>query len=113
MPLNGQGKRVTIIVEEAEQWHHQQLATAIVEHIRAEGGAGTTVVRGVMGFGAHGTIHTARLVELSSNLPLVITWVDDDDTIARILPQITPMVGEGLITIEPVSIVLYRHRDDV
>lgn len=76
MALKGQGQRVTIIVEEAEQWHHQQLATAIVERIRAEGGAGATVVRGVMGFGVHGAIHTARLVEMSSNLPLVITWVD-------------------------------------
>jgi len=98
-------------VEEAEQWHHGQLVTAIVERIRVEGGAGATVVRGIMGFGAHGTIHTARLVELSSNLPLVITWVDSDEAVARILPLIASMVSEGLITVEPVEIVLYQHRD--
>ncbi len=111
MSLAGQAKRVTIVVEEAEQWHHQQLATAIVERIRAEGGAGATVVRGIMGFGSHGAIHTARLVELASNLPLVITWVDSDEAVRRILPIITPMISEGLITVEPVEVVLYHHRD--
>jgi PII-like signaling protein len=111
MTITGRGKRVVIVIEEAEQWKHEQLATAIVERIRAEGGAGATVVRGIMGFGAHGAIHTARLVELSSNLPLVIMWVDSDEAVERILPAITPMVHEGLVTVEPVDIVLYQHRD--
>jgi PII-like signaling protein len=112
MSLVGQGKRVIIAIEEAGQWHHQQLAAAIVERIRVEGGAGATVVRGIMGFGAHGRIHTAQLVELSSNLPLLIIWVDSEEAVTRILPLISPMVSEGLITVEPVDIVLYRHRDE-
>jgi len=113
MSLVGQGKRVVIAIEEADQWHHQQLAAAIVERIRAEGGAGATVVRGIMGFGAHGRIHTAQLVELSSNLPLLIVWVDSEEAVRRILPLITPMVSEGLITVEAVEIALYQHRDQV
>lgn len=105
MTTTGPGKRVVIVVEEVEQWQHEQLATALVERIRAEGGAGATVVRGIMGFGAHGAIHTAHLVELSSNLPLMIMWVDSDEAVERILPLITPMVYEGLITVEPVECV--------
>lgn len=111
MALVGQGKRVIIAIDEADQWHHQQLAAALIERIRAEGGAGATVIRGMMGFGAHGRIHTTRLVELSSDLPLLIIWVDSDDAVARILPLIRPMVSEGLITVEPIEIVLYQHRD--
>jgi phosphopyruvate hydratase len=106
MSLAGQGKRVTIVVEEAQHWHHQQLATAIVERLRAEGGAGATVVRRIMGFGSHGAIHTARLVELASNLPPVITWVHSDKAVRRVLRIITPMISEGLITVEPVEVIL-------
>jgi CBS domain-containing protein len=72
--------------------------------------AGATVTRGLAGFGAHSTLHTANLLDLSLDLPLVIQAIDTTEKIEEILKVIAPMVGEGLITLDDVEVVKYTHR---
>lgn len=110
MELSGTARQVWIFIGESDQWHGQSLALAILETLRREGCAGGTVLRGIAGFGAHSRIHTASLVELSSDLPIVVTFVDRADRVARVLPAISAMVTEGLITTMPVEVVKYSHR---
>lgn len=105
--MNGQGKKVTIFIGETDQWHHQPLFMALLEFLRREGCAGATVERGVAGFGADSRIKTASLLELSMDLPVVVTWVDRPDRIERILPKLAQMVPAGLITVEDVHIYQY------
>jgi PII-like signaling protein len=84
--MDGQGKRVTISIGETDQWHHQPLFMAILEFLRREGCAGATVERGIAGFGANSRIKTASLLDLSMDLPVVVTWVDRPDRVERLLP---------------------------
>lgn len=105
--MNGQGKRVTIYVGETDQWHHQPAYMAILEFLRREGCAGATVERGLAGFGANSRIKTATLLDLSVDLPIVITWVDRPDRVERLLPQLAEMVPAGLVTLEDVHVYQY------
>ncbi|HET6386336.1 MAG TPA: DUF190 domain-containing protein [Armatimonadota bacterium] len=109
MKIEGPAKLVRIYVGEADQWHGQALATAIVERARKEGLAGATVTRGVEGFGAKSRIHTASILRLSEDLPVKVEIVDQAENIARFLPLLDEMVGEGLITIQDCEIVKYVH----
>jgi CBS domain-containing protein len=105
--MNGQGKRVTIFIGETDQWHHQPAFMAILEFLRREGCAGATVERGIAGFGANSRIKTASLLELSMDLPVVITWVDRPDRVEQLLPKVSEMVPAGLITVEDIYIYQY------
>jgi len=108
MRLEGEGKLVRIFVGESDRWEGKPLYEAIVQRVRQEGLAGATVLRGIEGFGAHSRIHTARILRLSEDLPIVIEIVDRAERIDAILPVLDEMIGEGLITIERVQIVKYR-----
>ena len=105
--MNGQGKRVTIFIGETDQWHYHPAYMAILEFLRREGCAGATVERGLAGFRANSRIKTASLLELSMDLPVVITWVDRPDRVERVLPHIAQMVPASLITIEDIHIYQY------
>lgn len=105
--MDGQGKRVTIYIGETDQWHHQPLFMAILEFLRREGCAGATVERGLAGFGANSRIKTASLLDLSVDLPVVVTWVDRPDRVERILPQLAQMVPAGLITVDDIYVYHY------
>jgi PII-like signaling protein len=106
----GHGVLLRIFIGESDTWHGKSLHTAIVEEAKRAGLAGATVLRGIEGFGAHSRIHTARLVDLSPDLPIVIEIVDDEDKITAFRPTVEAMVREGLVTWERVNVVLYRHR---
>jgi PII-like signaling protein len=110
MNIVGIGKRVRAYVGEGDLWHGKPLYLAILEMLRAEGCAGATATRGVGGFGAHSRIHTATILRLSEDLPIVVEWIDTLERIERVLPQLTSMVAEGLITVDEVEIVHYQHR---
>lgn len=110
MEILGTATRVTIYVGESDRWGHKSLYMAILELLKAEDCAGATVMRGLAGFGAHSRIHTAGIVDLSSDLPIIIEWVDDPARVARIMPRLEEMVAEGLITCEPVEVIAYSHR---
>ena len=87
------------------------LYEAIVRKAREEGLAGATVIRGLEGFGAHSRIHTTSILRLSQDLPIVIEIVDMPDRIQKILPALDRMVAEGMMTIEKVRVIAYRHGD--
>jgi CBS domain-containing protein len=110
MELHSTAQQVWIFIGESDLWHGRSLYLSILEMLKRNGCAGGTVLRGVAGFGAHNLIHTTSLVELSSDLPIVVTFVDRADRVARVLPELTTMVTEGLITVLPVEVLKYTHR---
>lgn len=110
MKLDEDGLLLRIFVGESDRWHGQPLHEAILMRAREMGLAGTTVLRGIAGFGANSRIHTTKILRLSEDLPIVLEIADNADRIQRFLPTLDEMVGEGLVTLERVRIILYRHR---
>lgn len=108
MTLPTEGKLLRIFIGEADRWHGRPLYEAIVEEARRRGLAGATVWKGFMGFGAHSRLHTAKILRLSEDLPIVIEIVDTGEKISDFLPQLDTMIGEGLVTLERAEILLYR-----
>jgi PII-like signaling protein len=109
MDITGPAKVLRIYIGESDKWHGRPLATALVERFRAEGLAGATVSRGVEGYGANSRIHTARVLRLSEDLPLVVEAIDRPERIEAILPIVDEMVGDGLVTLTSTEVVHYRH----
>jgi len=103
-------KRICIYIGESDRWRGKPLYAAILETLKAKGIAGATVTRGVAGFGAHSRIHTAAILRLSEDLPLRIEVIDSPEKVAVALEAITPMVREGLVTVDDVQVVRYTHR---
>jgi len=110
LTIQEQAQRLVIYIGEADQWRGKPLYAVLLDTLKARGLAGATVVRGVAGFGAHSRIHTASIVRLSEDLPLRIEVVDSPEKITHALEFITPMVTEGLITLDPVQVIKYTHR---
>src|ERR1043166_8699005 len=102
MKIEGEARRGGGYIGESDRWHGRPLFTAIVERCRQEGIAGATVLRGIESYGANSRIHTARILQLSEDLPVVIDIVDQAERIERLLPVLDEMVEEGLITVEAV-----------
>jgi len=97
-----------IFIGESDRWHHQPLHEAIVLKARELHLAGATVLRGPMGFGKSSRLHTAKILRLSMDLPLVIEIVDSEDNIQAFLPALDGMIGGGLVTLEKVKVIHYR-----
>jgi PII-like signaling protein len=111
MKLEGEGQLLRIFVGESDKHEGKPLHEAIVLLARERGLAGATVLRGVAGFGAASRIHTTKILRLSEDLPIVIEIADRAERIASILPELDRMVREGLMTLEKVHIVKYRHGE--
>ncbi|HSQ00418.1 MAG TPA: DUF190 domain-containing protein [Candidatus Dormibacteraeota bacterium] len=105
--LSGEQVLVRIFIGESDRWHHQSLHTALVERLRREGFAGATVFHGVSGFGARSVLHTANILRLSEDLPVVIEIVDSAEQIEKLTPILDEMVVEGLVTMEKVQVLKY------
>lgn len=105
MTLQGPAKRLTIFIGESDRHHHHSLCSEIVQRALKEGLAGCSVLRGNEGFGATGRLHTAKVLSLSDDLPVVIVIVDAPDRIAAFLPQVSELVTGGLVTLEDVEVV--------
>lgn len=88
------------------------LHEAIVKEARRRGLAGATVLHGVMGFGKASRIHTASVLRLSGDLPVVVEIVDTPERIEAFLPDLDRMITDGLVTVENVEVVIYRHRGE-
>ena len=108
MKIPEDGKLLRIFIGEADKWQGHPLYEAIVLLAKKEGMAGATVVRGSMGFGCKSRMHTAKLLELSSDLPIIIEMVDSEENISRFIPHLDEMVKEGLVTLEKANVVMYR-----
>jgi PII-like signaling protein len=106
-PENGVLLRIFIGESDKEHGHGRPLYEAIVRRAREAHLAGATVLRGPMGFGRHSRVHTAKLFELSTDLPVVIEIVDSEEKVEAFLPTVDELVTEGLVTLEAVRIVRY------
>ena len=97
-----------IFIGESDRWEHRPLYEAIVLKAREMHLAGATVLRGPMGFGKSSRLHTAKILRLSMDLPLVIEIVDSEEKINSFLPALNEMIGGGLVTLEKVKVIEYR-----
>lgn len=111
MRLSESGQLVRVFVGESDTWQGQPLYRAIVHKARELGLAGATVLKGPMGFGASSLLHTTKLLALSTDLPIVVEIVDNAEKLQSLLPFLDEAVTEGLITIEEVRILKYRHNE--
>ncbi|MER3450788.1 MAG: hypothetical protein C4298_05700 [Thermus sp.] len=110
MKLSGEAKLLRIFIGESDRWKGRPLYEAIVLEAKARGLAGATVFKGFMGFGAHSRIHTAKILQLSEDLPVMIEIVDSAEKIEAFLPVLDEMVQEGLLTLEKVEVIRYQAR---
>lgn len=97
-----------IFIGESDRWEHRPLYEAIVLEAREAHLAGATVLRGPMGFGKSSRLHTAKILRLSMDLPLVIEIVDSEEKIRAFLPSLEGMIGGGLVTLEKVQVIHYE-----
>ena len=101
--------RLRIYIGEKDRYHGKPLYLYIVHMLKRMGVKGATVYRAIAGYGSHSMIHTAEVLRLSEDLPIVIETVDEEPAIRRALEEIRRVVTEGLITLEPVEVVFYGH----
>lgn len=108
--LRGQAKLMRIFVGADDQWRGKNLYDAIVESLRANDIAGVTVYRGICGYGAHRRFHKEKRLSLSSDLPIMLSVVDEAAKIQAYLPILEQMVQEGLVVLSDVDVIKYTHR---
>lgn len=108
MKIPEDGCLIRVFLGESDTWQGRPLYEAIVLKARELHLAGATVLRGPMGFGARSRLHTAKVLRLSEDLPIVIEIVDSREKIDVLLPHIDEMVEEGLVTLERVQVIKYR-----
>jgi len=105
------GRLLRIFVGEDDQHDGVPLFEAIMQLLRQEGLAGTTVLRGIAGFGRSSVVHTSHLLRMSEDLPIVIECVDTAARVEAVLPALDLLIDEGLITLERVDVRIYRGRE--
>jgi PII-like signaling protein len=98
-----------VFIGESDKFEGRPLYQVIVERARRRELAGATVLRGYLGFGANSRIHSARVLRLSEDLPMVIEIVDEPERINAFVAELDEIIGEGLVTLEKVEVILYRH----
>ncbi|MGH7870412.1 MAG: DUF190 domain-containing protein [Candidatus Dormibacteraceae bacterium] len=101
-----------IFIGESDRWDHKPLYEAIVMKAREAHLAGATVLRGLMGFGKSSRLHTAKILRLSVDLPLIIEIVDTEEKLNAFLPVLDPMMKGGLVTLERVRVIDYRGNPE-
>ena len=115
MKLDQDSKLLRIFIGEIDKMGHQPLYEAIVLAARKEGLAGATVLRGIMSFGASTRVHTAKWIEISEDLPIVVEIVEEEEKINSFLPIASKLLEEancgGLITIEKAFVLYYKHKN--
>ena len=104
-----EGQLLRIFIGEEDTYKGKPLYDAIVYKARELNLAGASVLRGIMGYGAHSRVHTAKVLRLSEDMPMVIEIVDSAENIEKILPFLDDIVDEGLITLENIKVIKYRH----
>ena len=110
--LQGQQTRMRIFVGEQDKFGKKSLYHAIMDMLQNEKLAGATVLRGIAGFGAKSHLHSAHLLTLSQDLPMVIECVDTRENIDRVMPKIDEMLTDGLVTLENIEVVRYAPKDN-
>ena len=111
MSIPEEGYLLRIFIGESDRSGHQPLYETIVLKAREAGLAGATVLRGVMGFGKHSMVHTAKILRLSEDLPMIVEVVDSLEKIEAFLPLLDDLITDGLVTVEKVRVIHYRAPD--
>lgn len=111
MTLPTESLLLRIFIGESDRHDGRPLYEAIVLKARETGLAGATVLRSPMGFGAASRLHTAKILRLSGDLPIIIEIVDEEAKINAFLPILDSMMGGGLVTLENVRVIHYRHQN--
>ena len=109
--LPKEGHLLRIFIGESDRYEGSPLYEWLVRKAKEQGLAGATALRGLEGFGAHSRIHTAKILRLSTDLPIVVEIVDTRDKIESFLSHVDAAVSEGLATVEKVEIRFYRSGD--
>jgi PII-like signaling protein len=109
--LDGEQVLVRIFIGESDKIDGKPLYQALGEKLRQEQISGATVLRGILGYGARSIIHTANILQLSHDLPVIIEVVDTQENMDRVLPHIESVIGDGLITMEKVRVLHYGAKD--
>src|SRR5689334_3836141 len=111
MQLPHEATLLRIFIGESDRWEHKPLYEAIVLKAREKQLAGATVLRGPMGFGQSSHLHTAKILRLSEDLPVIVEIVDSEEKINGFLPELERMMGSGLVTMEKVQVLHYGTRE--
>lgn len=109
MKLPERAEMIRIFIGESDKLNGKPLYEQIVLKARELNLAGATVLRGILGFGADSRLHSAKLLELSEDLPIVIEIVDTEEKINQLMPFLDEHVSEGLVTMEKMRVIKYRH----
>ena len=112
MNIPEEGYLLRIFVGESDRYGHHPLYESIVLKAREQGLAGATVLRGLMGFGKHSVLHTAKILRLSEDLPMIIEIVDSREKVEGFLPLLNEMISDGLVTLERVKVIHYKANSN-
>jgi PII-like signaling protein len=107
MKAEKEAQRVTVLVGETDRYDGHTLYEAIVAMLHAEGIAGATATRGILGYGGTGRTHSAHLLDVADDLPIAIVFVDSAEAVQRVLPKLDAMIASGLVTVEDVRAITY------
>ena len=113
MKLEGKAKMLRIHFGEDDKWQGKALYRAILEKCRELDIAGATVYRGIEGYGASTLIHRPHLISFSSDAPIMVSIIDTDEKIQKLIPTLDQMVDEGLLAISDVEVIKYVHQEGV
>lgn len=111
MRLPTQSQSLRIYTGEQDKYKGRPLYEYLVEEARKAGLAGATVIRGIAGYGANSRVHSHRILRLSEDLPLVVEIIDTAENIEKFLPLLDQVLVEGLVTLQDVRVVSYRHNN--
>ena len=111
--IKAHAKRLRIYIGEADSWEGKSLYKALVLKATELDLAGATVFQGCMGYGANSRIHTASLIDLSADLPIMIEIIDSAEYIEKFLPYLDLMVKEGMVTVDDIQVIKYGKKPPV
>ncbi len=111
--IKAHAKRLRIYIGEADSWEGKSLYKALVLKAKELDLAGATVFQGCMGYGANSRIHTASLIDLSADLPIMIEIIDSTEYIEKFLPHLDKMVKEGMVTVDDIQVIKYGKKPPV
>ena len=111
--ITSQAKRLRIYIGESDHWKNQSLYHAIVRKAKELDIAGASVYRGLMGYGANSRVHTASIVDLSSDLPILVEIIDSEEYIRKLLPYLDEMLEEGMVTIDDIEVIKYGKKPPI
>lgn len=111
MNLSGKCKILKIYISEDSKYKNHNLYHALVLKLKEIGMAGVTVTRGIEGYGQGKRLHTTRIIELSTNLPIIVEVIDKDERIQQAIPIVKEMVNEGLVIMTDVEVIKYGKEE--